>query len=173
MLQPAPKEGACPILRMEGSWGILPTPNMKRSRTIPIAPGKMGAWVCLMAVALLWAPMWATAWQTDGMDCCKGGMCMAHRHSKLEPARPQQTGAAETPMDCQHHGGSGMSNCSMACCQESSHTLATPAIFVMPEPTTIGQPSEATLATGNFAATGFVQSFAPLTPPPRRPVFFL
>ncbi len=152
---------------------MLPTPNMDRSQAIPIAPGTLGAWVCLVAVALLWTPLWATAWQTDGMDCCKGGMCVAHRHSKPEPARPQQTGAEETPKDCAHHGASGMSNCSMACCQESSHTLAAPAIFVMPEPTTIKQPSEATLAAGNFAATGFAQSFEPLSPPPRTPAFSL
>src|SRR5271157_2606442 len=167
MWAPPQTLGPCRILRMAGSWGILPTPNMNRSRVIPIAPGKLGAWVCLVAVVLLWTPMWATAWQTDGMDCWKGGMCMAHRHSKLEPARPQQSGAEETPMDCEHHGASGMSSCPMACCQESSHVLATPAVFVMPEPTTIGQPSEATPAAGNFAATGFARSFEPLSPPPR------
>jgi hypothetical protein len=37
----------------------------------------------------------------------------------------------------------------------------------MPEPVTIGQPSEATIAAGNFAATEFAQSFAPPSPPPR------
>ncbi len=160
-------------MRIEGSWGILPTPNMKRPRVIPIAPGKLGAWVCLFAVILLWAPLWATAWQTDEMDCCKGGMCVAHRHSKPEPARPQQTGGEETPMGCTGHGASGMSNCPIACCQESSHTLAPAAIFVMPEPVRIGQPSEATLAAGNFAATEFVQSFPPPSPPPRTPAFCL
>jgi len=127
----------------------------------------MGAWVCLLAAVLLWTPQWATAWQKDGMDCCKGGMCMAHRHSKPEPARPQRTGAEETPMDCEHHGGSGMSNCSMVCCQESRHILATPAIFVMPEPATICLSSLVTTARSNFAATEFEQSFAPPSPPPR------
>jgi hypothetical protein len=146
---------------------------MKRSRDIPIAPGKMAAWVCLVAVVLLWTPLLATAWQADGMDCCKGGMCMAQRHSKPEPARRQQTGAEETPMDCEHHGGSSMSSCSVACCQESSHALATPAIFVMPEPATICLPSPATTAPSNFAATEFVQSFAPPSPPPRTPLLFL
>jgi hypothetical protein len=76
-------------------------------------------------------------------------------------------------MDCEHHGGSSMSSCSVACCQESSHTLAAPAIFMMPEPITIGQPSEVTTAAGNFAATESVQSFAPPSPPPRTPLLFL
>src|SRR5208337_623054 len=146
---------------------------MKRSRAIPIAPGKMGAWVCLLAVALLWVPLWAAAWPTDGMDCCKGGMCLAHRHSKPEPSRPQQAGAEETPMDCEHHGGSGTSDCSRACCHESGHILATPAIFVMPAPATIGQPSEARKAASNLAATESMESFEPLSPPPRTPLFCL
>ena len=146
---------------------------MKRSRAIPIAPGKMGAWVCLVAVALLWAPMWAAAWPTDGMDCCKNGMCMAHRHSKPGPARPQPAGAEKTPMDCGHHGESGVANCSMACCHESSQILATPTIFVMPAPATMGQPSEARTAASSFAPTEFVQSSEPLSPPPRTPLFSL
>ena len=146
---------------------------MKRSRAIPIAPGKMGAWVCLVAVVLLWAPLWAAAWPTEGMDCCKGGLCLAHRHSKPGPARPQQAGAAETPMDCEHRGGSGMSGCSMSCCQERSQILATPAIFVMPAPATIAQPSEARAAASNLAATESMQSSEPLSPPPRTPLFSL
>ena len=133
----------------------------------------MGAWVCLVAVVLLWTPLWATAWQTGGMDCCKGGMCMAHRHSKPEPARTQQTGAEKTPMDCEHHGTSGMSNCPMACCQQSSHTLATPAIFVMPESVAICLPSLVTTAPSSFAATEFAQSLEPLSPPPRTAFLYL
>jgi len=134
----------------------------------------MDTWVCLLAVALLWTPLWATAWQTDGTDCCKGGMCMAHRHAKPDAGRSQQAGAGETPMDCGHHGRSGMANCSMACyCQEGIHILATPAIFVMPAPAIIGQPSEAATAASNFAPTEFVQSFPPPSPPPRRPLLSL
>ena len=133
----------------------------------------MGAWVCLVAVALLWTPLWAMAWQTDGMDCCKGGMCMAHRHSKPEPARPQQNGAKETPMSCEHHGASGMSSCPMSCCPEKGHTLAAPAIFVMPEATAICLPSPTTTAPNNFAAHEFAQFFEPLSPPPRMPLFSL
>lgn len=133
----------------------------------------MGAWVCLVAVVLLWAPLWATPWQTDGLDCCKGGMCMAHRHAKPDAGLPQQAGAEETPMDCEHHGGSGMSDCSMACCHESGHILATPAIFVMPAPATVCQPSEARTAASSFAPTEFAQSFEPLSPPPRTLLFSL
>jgi hypothetical protein len=129
----------------------------------------MGAWVCLVAVVLLWAPLWAAARPTEGMDCCKGGLCLAHRHSKPEPARPQQAGAEETAMHCEHRGGSGLSDCSMACCQENSHVLAAAAIFVMPEPATIAQPSEARAAASNLATTESMQSSEPLSPPPRTP----
>lgn len=127
----------------------------------------MGAWVCLVAVALLWAPLWATAWQTDGMDCCKGGMCMAHRHSKPNPSRPQQTGAAETSMDCEHHSASGMSSCPMACGPENSHTLATPTIFVMPEPALVFQTEEAHAASQRVQAEIVPYLVEPPSPPPR------
>ncbi len=74
-------------------------------------------------------------------------------------------------MDCENRGGSGMTNCSMACCHERSQILVTPAIFVMPEPATICLPPLATIALSNFAATEFVQSFEPLSPPPRTSLF--
>ena len=73
-------------------------------------------------------------------------------------------------MDCEHLGGSGMSNCPMACCQESSHVLAAPAIFVMREPATICLLSLAMTAPSNFVGTELVQSFAPPSPPPRTPL---
>jgi len=76
-------------------------------------------------------------------------------------------------MGCTGHGASGMSNCPMACCQESSHTLAPAAIFVMPEPIAICLPSLVTTALTSFAATGFAQSLEPLSPPPRTPAFCL
>ncbi|HXR33758.1 MAG TPA: hypothetical protein VN830_08625 [Verrucomicrobiae bacterium] len=76
-------------------------------------------------------------------------------------------------MDCEHHGGSDMSNCSTACCHESSHTLASSAIFVMPGPVTIDQPREAMIEVGSFAPAEFVQSFEPLSPPPRTLLFSL
>jgi hypothetical protein len=70
-------------------------------------------------------------------------------------------------MECEHRGGGGMSECSMACCHDGSQILATTAIFVMPEPATICLPSLATTAPSNFAATESVPSFAPPSPPPR------
>ncbi len=147
--------------------------KMKTRRHVPIAPGKTGAWVCLVAVMLLWAPLWATAWQSDGMDCCKGGMCMAHGHSKPNAAGSRQTSAEETPMQCGHHGGGSMADCSMTCCHQSSPDLKAPAIFVMPNPARIDQPLEVMSAAGNFAPTEFLQSFEPLSPPPRTPLFSL
>ncbi len=160
-------------LRMTGSWSILLFSRMKTRHHVPIAPGKLGAWVCLAAVMLLWAPLWATAWQSDGMGCCKGGMCLTHGHSKPDAAGPRQAGEEETPMDCQHHGETGMGSCSMTCCTESTHTLTTPAIFVMPEPARIDQPCEATIVAGNSAPTEFFQLFAPPSPPPRTSLFSL
>lgn len=97
---------------------------------------------------------------------------MAHRHTKPDAAGSQKAGAEETPVNCEHHGGSGLSDCPMDCCRESSPTLAPSAVFVIPEPAKIDQPCEATIAAETFAATEFVQSFAPPTPPPRLSLFF-
>src|SRR5271169_3363204 len=99
---------------------------MKRSLHVPIARGRsFGAWVCLVALVLLWAPMWAAAWQANSMACCDGGLCAAHGHSKPTPSRPQKSSPAEAPMDCDHHAGSELTACAMTCSHESASSLTT------------------------------------------------
>src|ERR1700739_243126 len=106
---------------------------MEALRHFPIAPGrKLGAWVCLLATVMLWAPMWAAAWQANSMACCNGTMCLAHGHSKPDHPSPRRATPSETPMDCEHHSGSGLTSCSMSCCQESTHALTAAMIFVLP-----------------------------------------
>jgi len=117
--------------------------------------------------------MWAAAWQADGMACCDGGMCAAHGHSKPNHSRPQQATHQDSPMDCEHHGGSGTATCSLSCCRESSPSLTSAMIFVLPAPTTVSQPAQAMAAPANFVPAEFVQSFEPLSPPPRLSLFSL
>ncbi len=76
-------------------------------------------------------------------------------------------------MHCEHHGGTGMTNCAMACCHESNPSLTTAVIFVLPDPASISQPARAMAAPANFAPTEFLQSFEPLSPPPRIALFSL
>ena len=70
---------------------------MRHSLHRPIAPGnRLRACVCLLAVLLLWTPLWAAAWQTHNMSCCTDGMCPLHGHAHPAVPKPQ---AAE-PASC-------------------------------------------------------------------------
>ena len=141
---------------------------MKTSRQFPIAPGRtFAAWVCLLAAVLIWTPLWATAWQSGGMACCTGGMCAAHGHAGTGPSQAKRHAPAEVPMDCEHHRGTGIADCSMSCCHGSSHSLTAAVLFVLPAPSGISELTPAMAAITIFAPTDFVQPFEPLSPPPR------
>jgi len=146
---------------------------MKGAVHVPVARGrKMGAWVCLLAAFLLWAPLWAVVCQASGIGCCTGGLCPAHGHPKADQATKQQSGQAETPMECEQHGGSrqshhGAMKCSIFCCHESSEAPMAAAIFILPETTAISLPAGSTATAIELSATEFVQSIRPPSPPPR------
>lgn len=115
------------------SCAILLAHRMKRSLHVPIAPGRiLSAWVCLLAVLLLWTPMWAAAWQAGRMACCNGGMCPAHGRSKPSPQHSQRGASQESPMNCGHERGSGLGLCAMSCCQSESGSFVTSIVFVLP-----------------------------------------
>lgn len=129
----------------------------------PFTPGRIfGAWVCLVAVVLLWSPMLAAAWQTGGMACCEGGMCGVHAHVKTNHSRAQHN----QHMNCEHHGGTETADCSMSCGQ-GSHSLTSAVIFVLPAPAIFSQPARPIAASSAFVPAEFVRSFEPLSPPPR------
>src|SRR5271157_2448819 len=154
-----PADGIGDIWRMYASWGMLPAHIMKRVRAIPIAPGKMGAWVCLVALVLLWMPLWATAWQSEGMACCDGKMCAGHGHA----AGQRTSGNADvtqesTPINCGHGKQAGLLACGMKCCQEAESTFVAAVIFVMHEQAKITAPAVAreVREQGQAVATPFV-----------------
>jgi len=147
---------------------------MRRSLHVAIDPGRsFGAWVCLVAVVTLWAPMGAAAWQVNGMACCQGSMCVVHGHSGTNHPKPQETPPGESAMNCAHHGDSGIVNCSLSCGHDSSSFLTTAVIFVLPVPTTISEPAQALPVPTTFAPTAFFPSYDPLSPPPRTSHFSL
>jgi hypothetical protein len=78
------------------------------------------ACLCLLAVALLFAPFAGAAWASRAMDCCTADHCTIpeHHHRK-------------TPVhaDCDHNG---LTACSMSCCQDQERPFATAMLFVMP-----------------------------------------
>jgi len=137
----------------------------------PIAQGRiLGAWVCLVAVLLLWSPMWAAALHAERMSCCAGGMCMAHSHEKVNSSLTTDSASNESQMNCDH-GGNGMANCSLSCSHESTQAFAAAIVFVVPEPATFHAPLANIGGTSHLAATEFRQSFEPLSPPPRTSIF--
>jgi len=147
---------------------------MEPLRHAPIAPGKiLGAWVCLAAAVLLWAPMWAAALQSNGLTCCNGSMCAAHGHSKPSQRRPEKTSPSEAPMACDHHGTDGLTDCAMSCSQESTSSLTSAVIFLLPEPASVSEPAVAIAAPAEFAPMEFARLFEPPSPPPRISLFSL
>lgn len=146
---------------------------MDRSLHVPIAPGrKLGAWVCLMAVLFLWAPLGALALQANGMGCCADGFCAAHGHRKTGKPAAAQPNPAQSPMECEYHDGatkkqSGAMNCAMSSCHQQEAFATSAAFFVLPLSCTFSQPAEMKAARICFAPASFVPSHEPLSPPPR------
>ncbi|MGB7466725.1 MAG: hypothetical protein WBW14_27815, partial [Candidatus Acidiferrum sp.] len=80
---------------------------MSRSIHAPIAPGRtVGACVCLLAVLLLSAPMWASAWMARATACFMGNMCAVHGHGKTNSSGKSE--ATKSDMECEHPRGAGM-----------------------------------------------------------------
>jgi hypothetical protein len=142
--------------------------NMKKLGR-PIAPERLvGAWVCLAAAILLWAPVWAAAWQASGMACCTGTICAAHGHAGTKGTSKSQSAAQEdAPMECNHGSKTALMACRMSCCHDQDHPLTGAVIFVLPEPMTIPVPTEVTTAELKTQAPAITHLFEPPSPPPR------
>jgi hypothetical protein len=132
------------------------------------------AWLCLLAVALLYAPLASAALIANGADCCVNGYCniAEHKHHKQKLAQSQDA----APMDCGHDmsgmGGKadlgvGMKSCSMSCCQDPVRPVLIPGAFLLPgmeaAPTVIEviRPVE---IKNSLEISRFIK---PLSPPPR------
>jgi hypothetical protein len=126
---------------------------------------KLSAGVCLLAILLLWFPLWAAAWQAQGMACCDGDFCAAKSHATSERKRPA---SSESASEYEHHGdSSGMMNCAMSCCHESDASVTASAIFILPAPTALLRSAVVAPAAHEFSPAAFVPAYEPLSPPPR------
>jgi hypothetical protein len=153
------------VWKVGSGSGILEAHLMSRSLHAPIAPGRIvGACVCLIAVLLLWTPMWASAWMMRGMACCTGTMCAAHLHTKTNA--PAKSGA-----ECEHSRGAGMAACSMSCCHEEDASLTVNGgAYVLPEAVEIAAPAETVSLAVVVKHEEVMQVFAPPSPPPESSV---
>lgn len=146
---------------------------MTTSLLPPIAPGKTGAWVCLLAALLLWSPTWAAAWHANRMECCDGVMCPAHSHRAGTPSRNAITQAATkaedaSSMECHRAASSPSMQCFMSCCHETQHVFAASVLFVIPMQTQLLPAKVASEGLRASAAGPEFALFEPLSPPPRQ-----
>jgi hypothetical protein len=145
--------------------------KMRQSHAPGSAGRRLAAVVCLLAVVSLWSPLWATAWQANGMACCNGGLCPAHgKHPLTIPAQ-------NAPEECERHGGisepTGSMNCTLSCCQETPASFTGALLFLMPQPTILSQPDHSAATISVLPPSEFFQSLEPLAPPPRAASFSL
>jgi hypothetical protein len=145
---------------------ILSRKNHHRSRFI-------GALACLLAIAVLYAPLAAAAFSPSAMACCTNGFCNIpkHHHKSKVVVNPDSASTHEAGHeDCGHNMAAnvtGMSDCSMDCCQ----THETPAVgsvtFVMPPVFFAPTSMHVTRAAETARAIEIPRSIEPASPPPR------
>jgi hypothetical protein len=116
---------------------------------------------CLLAMALLYAPLAAAAWSSYQAACCTSGQCpIKEHHHHQTPAAP------ENHMDCGHEM-LGMTACSMSCCHDPERAFLSSSVFVFPAPITIFEPSAVHTFIAFSKPLDLLRSVEPLSPPPR------
>jgi hypothetical protein len=153
---------------MEGSCfrSILNRAHHNRQRLL-------GALACLLAILSLYAPLAAGAFSPSAMACCTGGFCNIpkHHHKNKVVVNPDSGSSHEAGHeDCGHNMAAnvtGMSDCSMDCCQ----THETPAVgsvtFVMPPVFFAPVSMHVTRAADYVRAIEIPRAIEPASPPPR------
>ena len=142
---------------------------MKSSLQGPGTARRMiGGWLCLVAVVLLWAPLWASAWQASEMACCYRNECPVHGHAAGKHSGKSQAAAKENaPIECGHENPTGLMACRMSCCQDQSHSFVAAVMFLLPEPAVISLPLESATVVSASRAKIISHWFEPPSPPPR------
>jgi hypothetical protein len=141
-------------------------PNLKLFKS----PRLVGAWLCLVAVALLWMPVMAAAWSAHVMACCDGKMCTAQGHQHIQQTQ-KPSNNARTPMNCGHAKGKpqsdSMMNCAISCCQQQEQFTSAGVVYVLP----VAAAQNVFLAAERSFliadAKQMIVRCGPLSPPPR------
>jgi hypothetical protein len=141
--------------------------SMKAFLTLPKPIGrKFAAWLCLAAVMLLWSPVWTAIWQTAQMSCCTGGTCPLHGHAK-HSEHGKQTATEEAPRGCEHRGASGISQCSISCCQNQADSFVASTAFVLPGAPLLSRPPHFVARVIIYMEREILPEIAPPDHPPR------
>jgi hypothetical protein len=127
-----------------------------------------GAYACLVAVMVIYAPQGMIAWWAGTGACCKSDYCPIHAH-RSSGASSAPDASEHNGMNCEHDaaGKAGMAACTMNCCHDTEKVLVAPVIFL---PNAADEPAEM-LAIARVAEsrTEIQEKLGskPLSPPPR------
>src|SRR5256884_4550184 len=88
--------------------------------------------LCLVAVALLYAPLGGAVWSLYSAPfCTTGTQCPVHGHHHSQtPSGPEHA------MDC-GHDLPALPECSMSCCHHPERPAPAPVVFLLPAPFTV------------------------------------
>ena len=138
---------------------------------------EFGALACLLAIAVLYAPLGAAAFSPSVMACCTGKFCNIPKHhhksnaaSSEKPPQTQAPPPAASHEDCGHNmaaNATGMSDCSMDCCQTHETPAVSSVTFVMPPVIFVAVSVNVTRAAETARAIEIPRTIEPASPPPR------
>jgi hypothetical protein len=149
--------------------GMFDSKNMKHSAKSTFdCTQRVAAWISLLAVLLIYAPVASATLLAITGACCSGEQCPIHGNH--HPARQNTSQHSnDAPMDCDHpaHSTNKMSSCSMSCCHTVEPAAVHSHIYVL-IPLLLGAPLASSLcAVRSISSAGIFLSYSPLAPPPK------
>ena len=126
---------------------------------------------CLLAMTLVWTPLWAAAW--TGASNCSGMMCMAKGHDKAmamltEPPSERAAEASEgASMHCEHESRSSVTKCSISCCHTESRAFVAAMTFDLPADVLLSRSLQLADSLSVRSESALFSTIAPPDHPPR------
>jgi len=128
---------------------------------------RVAAWISLLAVLLIYAPVASATLMAVTGACCSGDQCPIHgNHHPAKQNTSQHNDDA--PMDCEHHGHSAnkMRSCSMSCCHTVEPAAVHAHIFLISLPVGISFTPLSSVVPA-ISAFRIFSTISPLSPPPK------
>ena len=139
-------------------FGVLFWMGVLMSARREKAGRKVGAYLCLLATVLLYAPLAALACNVSSMTCCDGDRCPLHRHHQRDTHKHDMDSG---------HDSDEMTDCSMDCCHTSEKAALTMLTFVLPRLEIEAHTSILACAITILVSDEIRLAHEPLAPPPR------
>lgn len=146
---------------IRSTYNLMRSPSHNRS-------SRFAAVCCLLAVALLHAPLAAAVSAAAGMPCCTGSQCSValYRHSHNPSPAPASSSHAK---DCGHEerAATGISSCNMSCCHDVDRAIVGSGLFLLPQTGIFVGTVQIGLATTSAKPAEMSFGLEPPSPPPR------